>query len=106
MDTCYHEGYQFSLGEITPGTRLRPIYRTPFLEPNKVPGESVYGAASHLWEDLNMQGKLTLYCLGQGPCGPQVWKYSGNSWIVDSDCDNQHLTIPVQMMCQYLYFMC
>jgi len=105
MDTCYHDGYQYYLGETHPGTRIRQILRKPYLDPETVPEVCQGGAAaSHIWVDSNLRGLSTLYCLGRGSDGPLVWKYSEGSWVVDADCTHQHLTVRVKVLCQDLYF--
>ena len=103
MNACYHNAWVYHLGETDPFSGVRQILRTPYLDLSKEAEASQPDAGAYcLWTDCDGRGFEALYCLGKGENGLQVWKNAGDSWIVDDDCENQHLNIPIQMMCQCL----
>jgi len=98
----YHDGTTFGLGRIIPGSDMREILARPYLAGDSGPLARVgrEAGAYHLWVGPGQRGD-SLYCLGSGPYGYQVWKYSPRareSWISDQDSKNQQISLYVRQL--------
>ena len=98
LPNVYFKGYTYGLGEKIPGSTMRAIMRSPYLNGDHILKERVgqEAGAYHLWSDLGINGE-SLYCLGSGPYGYQVWKLGPQgSWISDQDSKNQQVSLYVR----------
>ena len=96
----YFKGCTYGLGKKVPGSNLRVIVRRLYLNGDCGSLERVgpKAAAYHLWVGPGQRGE-SLYCLGDGVYGYQVWKYDpqvADIWVSDQDSKNQQLSIYVR----------
>ena len=97
--THYHEGWVYNLGTIAPQSDRRKIMRRPYLGgPLEQVGDNA--SAYHLWTGYGRDGE-SLYCLGDGCYGYQVWKYDPDhveKWRSDQDCKDQQISPYVRQL--------